>query len=393
MEHEVFVPFPATVVRRALAEPERVASCVPGLQLDAPNGGPDGNPAPVAAARPMASGSLEGLAAEGRLRLRIGGSTITYRGTASLVERGEGVVIEAEGNEARGSGTARLVLSVVSRPAAGGPGGAGTTLSFSGLVEGKGRITELAAQHREAAGRRLLDRFATALAEGLVDAEQDAAGGPEAAGAAAGEGLVEELTVEDGLVEEVSVDEPGDIEPGGAGAEPPRLTGGIGGPDDNDRAIPGIPAPEGEPRTGPRSADGADAVNGTPEAETEAAGAPSEPDLEPDAGLLRGGGDGDVPPAALEPDLESEPNAEPLLPAVPAGQEASDAPEADVARRTMIGRSAEEVDHAPPRGRYAPEPAPGPCRAPSSTLRSAVPVAVVAVASVVVLRRMLRRRG
>ena len=32
-------------------------------------------------------------------------------------------------------------------------------------------------------------------------------------------------------------------------------------------------------------------------------------------------------------------------------------PEADLARRTMIGRSAEEVDHAPPRGRYAPDAA------------------------------------
>ncbi|MGW2820145.1 SRPBCC domain-containing protein [Streptomyces sp. NPDC001443] len=65
--------------------------------------------------------------------------------------------------------------------------------------------------------------------------------------------------------------------------------------------------------------------------------------------------------------------------------------EAAHARRTMIGRSAEEVDHAPPRGRYAPVPAPQTI-APNSTLRWAAPAAALVVASAIVVGRALRKR-
>ncbi|MFB7300259.1 carbon monoxide dehydrogenase [Streptomyces rubiginosohelvolus] len=65
--------------------------------------------------------------------------------------------------------------------------------------------------------------------------------------------------------------------------------------------------------------------------------------------------------------------------------------EAAHARRTMIGRSAEEVDHAPPRGRYAPVPSPEAGGA-STTLRWVAPAAALALASAVVLGRALRRR-
>lgn len=58
----------------------------------------------------------------------------------------------------------------------------------------------------------------------------------------------------------------------------------------------------------------------------------------------------------------------------------------------MIGRSAEEVDHAPPRGRYAPVPAPQTV-VPNSTLRWAAPAAALVVASAIVVGRALRRRG
>ncbi|WP_282697024.1 SRPBCC family protein [Streptomyces sp. CC208A] len=65
--------------------------------------------------------------------------------------------------------------------------------------------------------------------------------------------------------------------------------------------------------------------------------------------------------------------------------------EAAHARRTMIGRSAEEVDHAPPRGRYAPVPAPEPSGA-GATLRWVAPAAALALASAVIVGRALRRR-
>jgi len=65
--------------------------------------------------------------------------------------------------------------------------------------------------------------------------------------------------------------------------------------------------------------------------------------------------------------------------------------EAAHARRTMIGRSAEEVDHAPPRGRYAPVPAPQTV-VRGDTLRWAAPAAALVVASAIVVGRAWRRR-
>ena len=99
------------------------------------------------------------------------------------------------------------------------------------------------------------------------------------------------------------------------------------------------------------------------------------------------GGDGDdkknaeVPPSALEPFAEGD--------FVAAGEPPA---EAAHARRTMIGRSAEEVDHAPPRGRYAPVPVSEPVSA-SATLRWAPPSAgALAVASAIIVSRALRKR-
>ncbi|WP_049565454.1 SRPBCC domain-containing protein [Streptomyces sp. SBT349] len=295
MEHEVFLPYAPSTVRSALGRPERVARCVPGLQLD-----PEGDP----------------LAPAGRLRLRIGSSTITYRGGLTVTGGGESFTVEAQGHEARGSGTATLLLTVAPREA---EDGTGTVLAFTGTVEAKGRMEDVEAEQREAAGRRLLDRFAEALADELADEER----------------------------------------------QPPAVGGGIGEPDDNERAIPGIPPPDSVREVPPP-----DAIREVPPVEPEpSAEAEPEPEL-PDI---------DIPPPTLDPAVEEDESG--LLPE----------PEADFARRTMIGRSAEEVDHAPPRGRYAPEPAPGRSSG-AATLRWAAPAAAMAVATAVLITRALRRR-
>ncbi|MGP3969695.1 hypothetical protein [Streptomyces sp. 6N223] len=292
MVHEVYVPFSTSVVRGALAEPERVARCLPGLQ-----------PGPEDALR------------DARLRVRIGGSTITFRGDLTVAEHGEGIGVEAQATEARGSGTVRLSLTVVPRPVpeAEGPG---TTLSFAGTVESTGRLAGFEPAQREAAALRLLDRFAEALSEELSRGAQPLA---------------------------------------------PPAAGGIGEPEDNEPAIPGIPSPESavEPLEPPGSL---------------------QPELEP------------LEDAELDDEALTQEFAEGLAEDL-ARAGAPPEPEADVARRTMIGRSAEEVDHAPPRGRYAPTPAPGRTPAAAATLRWAAPAAALVVASAVVVgRRLLRRR-
>ncbi|MFE1500779.1 SRPBCC domain-containing protein, partial [Streptomyces albidoflavus] len=91
MEHEVFVPVPAEVLRATLTDPGRVARCVPGLQRDA-----DAEAGPLT----------------GRLKVRVGGHTITYRGALKIVEGDGAVTYERRGTEARGKGTVELTLTV-----------------------------------------------------------------------------------------------------------------------------------------------------------------------------------------------------------------------------------------------------------------------------------------
>ncbi|MDF4254495.1 hypothetical protein [Streptomyces sp. WMMB303] len=335
MEHEVYVPLSVGSVRAALTDSARVARCVPGFQEDQQE---QQEPADGRGAERVA----------GRLKVRIGGSTITYRGALTLTPHGgtgpaaapdalERLEVEGSGSEARGEGTVELALSVEPRSA---DDGEGTALVCVGTVTGTGRLAAFEEKAATSAGVRLLDRFAAALGDSIR--AEPPAGSPEAE--ASGDGA--------------SGDE------GPEGSEGP-VAGGIGAPGDNERAIPGIPEPEPEPERAPLF-------------ETE------------------------VPPSSLGRDEESELDAAEGTAGTagadePRGAEGLDGSpeglnaEAAHARRTMIGRSAEEVDHAPPRGRYAPVPAPEQGSA-TATLRWAAPAAAAVVAGAVVLGRVLRRR-
>ncbi|MEV5643986.1 SRPBCC domain-containing protein [Streptomyces flaveolus] len=249
MEHEVFVPVPAERLRDVLADPVRVARAIPGLQQDA-------------GAEPVA----------GRLKVRIGSHSITYRGSLRLSARDDGAyVVEGDATESRGTGAVTLALVLHVRDADGG-----TTLAFAGTATADGRVTELPEESVTSATARLMTRFAENLGAAAADTE-------------------------------------------------PRHMSVF---------------------------------------------------------------DTEVPPSSLDADAEETP-AVPRLPVTP---EAAEPPaEAAHARRTMIGRSAEEVDHAPPRGRYAPVPAPQ-ANASGTPLRWAAPAAALAVASAIVVGRALRNR-
>jgi carbon monoxide dehydrogenase subunit G len=285
MEHESFVPGMTTArMVQALRTPEVVSACLPGWQPDAAAGGGDAG------------------AAAGRLRLRVGGSTITYRGTVAVDGTGPGFTLTAAGTEVRGGGgvTVAAELSVVAavQPEP------GVTVVWRGEATGQGRITTYEPALVEAAVRRLLDRFCADLAAHAPEAEPDAGPGP-------------------------------DVEAGAAAA----------GPELDADARADVVDDDGEP---------------LPAAEME------------DCDLV-------------EVEVEVPESAAALDDLVPPAEAAH-------ARRTMIGRSAEEVDHAPPRGRYAPVPAPDSPSA-AATLRWAAPVAAALVASAVVVGRVLRRRG
>ncbi|WP_102133408.1 SRPBCC domain-containing protein [Streptomyces hokutonensis] len=258
MELEVHVPVSPERLRSALGDPARVARAVPGLQQDA-------GTEPVA----------------GRLKVRVGGHSITYRGSVRVSARDDGsYAVEGDATEARGTGSVKLALTVRVRASDGG-----STITFDGTATADGRVTELAPDAVHAATTRLLERFAANL-----------------------------------------------------GAEPEPV-------DD---------------------VDDADDVDDPDDVEAD------DVDLDdPDADIA----------GAIEELHVSETFAE--TPQPPA--------EAAHARRTMIGRSAEEVDHAPPRGRYAPVPAPQTVSA-NATLRWAAPAAALVLASAIVVNRVLRKR-
>ncbi|MCX5391662.1 SRPBCC family protein [Streptomyces sp. NBC_00094] len=307
MEHEVFVPVPAEVLRATLTDPARVVRCVPGLQRDA-----DAEAGPLA----------------GRLKVRVGGHTITYRGTLRVVERDGAITYEGQGAEARGKGSAELSLTVVLTPV-----DEGTSLSFTGALTAEGRLAEATDEARNTAGARLLDKFVEAVAA-LAEEPGDAA-------------------------EEDGADS-------GTGGESGTRGDSRAGRDSRADADPRTPADAGSDVGPETDHDGVD--DGV-----------EEPGRSSGFGV-------EIPPPSLDPLLDEEFGVTPVE--LPSPQPAA---EAAHARRTMIGRSAEEVDHAPPRGRYAPVPAPESTRA-SDTLRWIAPAAVLALASAVVVGRALRRR-
>ncbi|MGC0339112.1 SRPBCC domain-containing protein [Streptomyces sp. SLBN-8D4] len=258
MEHEVFVPVPVKRLRETLGDPVRVARAVPGLQQDA---GAD----PVA----------------GRLKMRVGSHSVTYRGAVHVSARDDGsYAVEGDATETRGTGSVKLALTLRLRDTDGG-----TTVTFGGTATADGRVTEFPPDAVGSAVVRLLNRFAEALGEAQQEPEQ-----------------------REQLEQQEQSEQQEQREP--------------------------------QPRT------------------PEAVEAPEEA------------------PAPLVDDF-----TEPVGP--PA--------EAAHARRTMIGRSAEEVDHAPPRGRYAPVPAPQTV-ASSAALRWAAPTAAAVLVSAIVVGRALRKR-
>ncbi|MEV0239465.1 SRPBCC domain-containing protein [Streptomyces sp. NPDC050674] len=321
MEHEVFVPVPAERLREVLDDPARVARAVPGLQQDA-------------GAEPVA----------GRLKIRVGGHSVTYRGAVRVLRRGDDAyAVEGEAEEARGSGSVKIALRIALRAAEDG-----CTVVYGGSASADGRIKDLPADAVEGAVTRLLNRFAEHLAAAATDRD-DAARRPPAGPDA------------------------------GTGTQPPADAGSTEGPaapgDAGSTKGPAAPGDAGSTGESPAPAD---------------PGSTNEPPASADPGST------DEPPASA-PGRSSAFGAE--VPSSPLGggedaedeEDEEDIAEAAHARRTMIGRSAEEVDHAPPRGRYAPVPAPQTV-SPPAPLRWAAPAAALALASAVVAVRALRRR-
>ena len=281
MEHEVLVPLPPHTVRRSLRRPDVLARCLPGFTAQQPEG-QEGHDLPLLA---------------GRLKLRVGSNSITYRSELRLLDASSDPATDAGAAE-QSSFSLRAVQSVGSGEVFGtlrvttrADGDRGTRVVFRTDLGGKGRIEDLQPQSVLVAARRLMDRFCAALA---VDPEFAA----DAAGAAA-EDPATEAEAESAAEADAAV-----VEEAYQAIDLGDLT------DLGDLA------------------DLADLADLTDLGDLGELEAPDDPGLflidEPAASFNAA--------AALN---------EPW-------------PDAPGNRRSIVGRSAEEVDHAPPSGRYGP---------------------------------------
>jgi carbon monoxide dehydrogenase subunit G len=108
LNHEFVVPVPVKQAWDVLLDIERIAPCLPGATVDSVEPALD----------PDQGGGVVGRGDSfaGRVKVKVGPITVTYRGTATFLHRDEEagrVTIRADGREARGSGTAAATVEAV----------------------------------------------------------------------------------------------------------------------------------------------------------------------------------------------------------------------------------------------------------------------------------------
>lgn len=148
LDHEFTVPVPVDQAWQVLLDVERIAPCMPGATLDA----------------------ADADEFTGRLKVRLGAMTVTYRGTARIASRDEeahAVTIEASGKEARGPGTASATIQAQLHEDDGR-----TRVTVHTKLNVTGRPAQFGRGILAEVGGRLIGRFADNLAAEL-------AGGPE----------------------------------------------------------------------------------------------------------------------------------------------------------------------------------------------------------------------
>jgi carbon monoxide dehydrogenase subunit G len=161
MDHSFTVPVPPERAWDVLLDVERIAPCMPGASVD----------------------EFDGEVVTGRIKVKVGPVSLTYRGTAKFTERDPDarvIVLEASGKETRGAGTASATVRATLEPESGGEATKATmhtTMNVTGRPAqfGRGVMVEV--------GGKLVEQFAQNLRQLITD---DSAGGGGAAASEAG---------------------------------------------------------------------------------------------------------------------------------------------------------------------------------------------------------------
>jgi len=151
MQHSFTVPVTVEEAWKVLLDVERIAPCLPGASLD----------------------STDGDTFSGRVKVKVGPVSLTYKGRAEFLSRDETAhqaVLSAKGKDARGSGTAaaRIAMSL---------SGDGTTTRVDVVtdLDLTGRPAQLGRGVIADVGERIIGQFAAALSEEIEASRPDGA--------------------------------------------------------------------------------------------------------------------------------------------------------------------------------------------------------------------------
>jgi carbon monoxide dehydrogenase subunit G len=150
LDHEFTVPVPVGQAWPVLLDVERIAPCLPGATLD----------------------SVDGDEFTGRLKVKLGAMTITYKGSARIASQDESahtVTIEGTGKEARGAGTASATVQAQMHDE-----GEQTRVTVHTKLNVTGRPAQFGRNILSEVGGKLISRFAGNLEKEITREEPQA---------------------------------------------------------------------------------------------------------------------------------------------------------------------------------------------------------------------------
>src|SRR6267378_3444708 len=159
MDHSFTVPVPPEKAWDVLLDVERIAPCMPGATVE----------------------EFDGEVVTGRIKVKVGPVSLTYRGTAKFTEHDPDarvILLEASGKETRGAGTASATVRATLEPEAGGEG---TTATMHTTMNVTGRPAQFGRGVMVEVGSKLVDQFAQNLRQLITG---DGAAGENGSGAA-----------------------------------------------------------------------------------------------------------------------------------------------------------------------------------------------------------------
>ena len=160
MDHSFTVPVPPDRAWDVLLDVQRIAPCMPGASVE----------------------DFDGEVVTGRIKVKVGPVSLTYRGTAKFTERdpeAKVIVLEASGKETRGAGTASATVRAMLEPESGGEA---TKASMHTTMNVTGRPAQFGRGVMVEVGSKLVEQFAQNLRQLIADDAGAGEGNPAATG-------------------------------------------------------------------------------------------------------------------------------------------------------------------------------------------------------------------